>query len=274
MMFYRGPFRQAAAGAMVPPMTHPTSLVPMLAMTSAIACGGGGSPPPAPPTAAPRVLLVLTSHDQLGTTGKKTGAYLAEVAHPYEVFTARGFTVDFASPKGGRPPFDGLDQVDAVSQRFLDDKAVQARLDTTLRPDQVDPAQYAAIVYAGGHGTAWDFPGDEGLAAIARSIYERGGVVAAVCHGPAALVNLTLSDGSYLVAGKEVAAFTNSEEKAVGLDQVVPFLLADELVKRGAIHRPAADWQPQVVVSDRLVTGQNPQSATGVAEAVATLVSR
>jgi putative intracellular protease/amidase len=274
MMFFRGPFRHRPGHPILPAMTHSSTLFPMLAMTSALACGGGGAPPPVAPAAVPRILLVLTSHDQLGATGKKTGAYLAEVAHPYEVFTARGFTVDFASPEGGRPPFDGLDQVDAISQRFLDDAAVQARLEHTLRPAEVDPAQYAAIVYAGGHGTVWDFPGDAGLAAIARSIYERGGVVAAVCHGPAALVNLTLSDGSYLVAGKEVAAFTNSEEKAVGLDQVVPFLLADELVKRGAIHRPAADWQPQVVVSDRLVTGQNPQSATGVAEAVATLLAR
>jgi putative intracellular protease/amidase len=260
-------------------MTHASSLFPMLAMTAAIACGGATAgesttPPTAVVPAAPRILLVLTSHDQLGTTGKKTGAYLAEVAHPYEVFTARGFTVDFASPKGGRPPLDGLDQVDAISQRFLDDAGVQDRLGRTLRPDQVDPAQYAAIVYAGGHGTVWDFPGDQRLATIASSIYERGGVVAAVCHGPSALVNVRLSDGSYLVAGKEVAAFTNSEEKAVGLDQVVPFLLADELVKRGAIHRPAADWQSQVVVSDRLVTGQNPQSATALAEAVATLVAR
>jgi putative intracellular protease/amidase len=274
MMFYRGLFRHRPADRILPAMTHPSSLFPMLAMTSAIACGGGAPPVAAAPAAAPRILLVLTSHDELGATGKKTGAYLAEVAHPYEVFTARGFTVDFASPKGGRPPLDGLDKIDAISQRFLDDQAVQARLATTLRPDQVDPAQYAAIVYAGGHGTAWDFPGDVGLATIARSIYERGGVVAAVCHGPAALVNVTLSDGTYLVAGKEVAAFTNSEEKAVGLDQVVPFLLADELVKRGAIHRPVADWQPQVVVSDRLVTGQNPQSATALAEAVATLVAR
>jgi putative intracellular protease/amidase len=274
MMFHPGPFRHGARDGMVPRMSNPSRLFPMLAMTSAIACGGGGAPPPTAPAAAPRILLVLTSHDQLGATGKKTGAYLAEVAHPYQVFTARGFAVDFASPKGGRPPFDGLDQIDAISQRFLDDTAVQARLEHTLRPADVDPAQYAAIVYAGGHGTVWDFPGDAGLAAVARSIYERGGVVAAVCHGPAALVNLTLSDGSYLVAGKEVAAFTNSEETAVGLDQVVPFLLADELVKRGAIHRPAADWQPQVVVSDRLVTGQNPQSATGVAEAVAALLAR
>jgi putative intracellular protease/amidase len=227
----------------------------------------------APMTTA-RVLLVLTSHDRLGDTGKPTGAYLSEVAHPYQVFTRRGVAVDFASPRGGRPPFDGVDQADDASRAFLADREVQARLERTLHPEQVDPARYDAIVYAGGHGTMWDFPGDRGLASIAAAIYERGGVVAAVCHGPAALVNLTLSDGSYLVAGKEVAAFTNSEERAAGSDQVVPFLLADELIRRGARHRPAADWHAQVVTDGRLVTGQNPASATGVAEAVVDLLAR
>lgn len=219
-----------------------------------------------------RILLVLTSHDRLGDTGKPTGAYLSEVAHPYAVFVREGYAVEFASPRGGRPPLDGLQKPDPVSQAFLDDRDVQARLERSLRPDDVDPARYDAIVYAGGHGTMWDFPGDERLAALAAAIYERGGVVAAVCHGPAALVNIRLASGAYLVAGKEVAAFTNSEEQAVGLVGVVPFLLADALVARGATHRPAANWQAQVVTSERLVTGQNPASATGVAQGVVALL--
>jgi putative intracellular protease/amidase len=216
----------------------------------------------------PKILLVLTSHDRLGDTGKPTGAFLAEVAHPYHVFAQAGAQVDFVSPRGGRPPFDGLDNPDDISRAFLEDRAVQERLGHTLRPGDVDATAYDAIVYAGGHGTMWDFPDDAGLAAIARTIWERGGVVAAVCHGPAGLMNLRLSDGSYLVKEKEVAAFTNAEEHAVKLEKVVPFLLADELMKRGAIHRPAPDWQSHVVVSGKLVTGQNPASATGVAEAV------
>jgi putative intracellular protease/amidase len=215
-----------------------------------------------------KVLLVLTSHDKKGDTGQPTGAYLSEVAHPYAVFTAAGIAVDFVSPRGGRPPFDGLDKPDSVSQAFLDDAAVQARVDQSLRPEQVQPAEYAAIFYAGGHGAVWDLPNDAKLAAIASSIYERGGIVSAVCHGPAGLLNIRRSDGSFLVAGHEVAAFTNDEERAVGLSEVVPFLLADELTRRGAIHRPAPNWQSQVVVSERLITGQNPVSATGVAEAV------
>lgn len=223
----------------------------------------------------PKVLFALTSHDRLGDTGKPTGAYLPEVAHPYDVLTRAGYEVDFVSPRGGRPPLDGTEQPDAVSRAFLDDRDAQARLERSARPADVDPAAYAAIFYAGGHGTMWDFPGDAALAKLGGAIADRGGVVAAVCHGPAALVNLRLADGSYLVAGKQVAAFTSDEERAVGLAEVVPFLLADKLIERGAVHRPAPNWQAQVVRDGRLVTGQNPASATGVAEQmVAALAER
>lgn len=215
-----------------------------------------------------KILLAVTSHDHIAATGKPTGAYLPEVAHPYAVFTRAGFTVDFVSPRGGRPPLDGLEQPDAVSQAFLADPAAQAAMARTVRSADVDPSGYAAIFYAGGHGTVWDFPTDLALARAGAAIHDAGGVVAAVCHGPAALVNLRLADGSYLVAGKEVAAFTNDEERAAGMAEVVPFLLADALVERGATHRPAANWQANVVTDGRLVTGQNPASATGVAEAV------
>ncbi|HEU4537166.1 MAG TPA: type 1 glutamine amidotransferase domain-containing protein, partial [Polyangiaceae bacterium] len=143
----------------------------------------------------------------------------------------------------------------------------------SLRPDQVDPAAYDAVFYAGGHGTMWDFPDDAALARIAAAVYERGGVVAAVCHGPAGLVNVKLSSGEWLVAGREVAAFTNDEERAVGLAEVVPFLLADRLVERGARHRPAPNFQANVVVSGRLVTGQNPASARGVGDAIVALLA-
>jgi putative intracellular protease/amidase len=219
-----------------------------------------------------KVLLALTSHDRLGDTGKPTGAYLSEVAHPYDVLTRAGFAVDFVSPRGGKPPLDGLDKPDPVSRAFLADPAIQGRLADSARARDVDPAGYDAIVYAGGHGTMWDFPDDAALAGIASAIYQKGGVVAAVCHGPAGLLNVRNPDGTYLLAGKEVAGFTNSEEKAAGLTEVVPFLLADELTRRGATHRPGADWQENVVVSERLVTGQNPASATGVAEAVVKLL--
>jgi putative intracellular protease/amidase len=215
-----------------------------------------------------RALIVLTSHGELGDTGRPTGFYLPEVAHPWRVFTAAGMAVDLVSVEGGEPPMDGVDRTDAVQQAFLDDPEMAAGLRATATPGEIDPAGYDVVLYAGGHGVMWDFPGNTELAALGRRVYERDGVVAAVCHGPAGLVDLTLSDGSYLVDGKQVAAFTNAEEAAVGLTEVVPFLLADKLVERGAKHVPAPDFQPQTITDGRLVTGQNPASAIGVAEAV------
>ena len=220
-----------------------------------------------------RILLATTSHDKKGDTGQATGAFLPEVAHPYAVFRDAGFAVDVASVRGGKVPLEGLDTEDPVSVAFLADPIAMRFMSESQRSSDVDPKKYDAIFFAGGHGAMWDLPDDPGFAAAARAVYERGGIVAAVCHGPAALVNLRLSNGSYLVAGKTVSAFTNDEERAVKLDQVVPFLLADELVARGAKHAPAPNWQEQVVADQRLVTGQNPASATGVARRVVGLLA-
>ncbi|MCP9211774.1 type 1 glutamine amidotransferase domain-containing protein [Streptomyces cucumeris] len=215
-----------------------------------------------------KVALVLTSHDQLGDTGSTTGFYLPEAAHPWKVLTDAGYEVDLVSVKGGRPPMDGADLSDPVQQAFLDDPRIAGQLDRTARPQDVTASDYDAVVYVGGHGTMWDFPGNTELAGIARDVYEAGGAVAAVCHGPAGLVDITLSDGSYLVDGKNVAAFTNDEEATAGLTDVVPFLLQSKLEERGAKHTGAADFEPHVVVDGRLVTGQNPASATGLGEAL------
>jgi putative intracellular protease/amidase len=213
-----------------------------------------------------RILIATTSHDKKGSTGEPTGAYLPEIAHPYEVFARAGFTVELASVRGGAIPLDGVTDADADSTAFLE--AHRDELQQSLAAEAVDPARYQAIYFAGGHGAMWDLPDSAAFARVASAIYERGGAVAAVCHGPAALVNIRLTDGSWLLAGKRVSAFTNDEERAVKLDAVVPFLLADKLEERGAKHDPAPLWQKKVVVSDRLVTGQNPASAAGVAEAV------
>ncbi|MFD7406654.1 type 1 glutamine amidotransferase domain-containing protein [Streptomyces sp. NPDC059866] len=215
-----------------------------------------------------KILIALTSHDRLGDTGRTTGFYLPEAAHPWKVFTDAGYEVDLVSVKGGEPPMDGVDRSDSIQSAFLADVHISGQLAATPRPKDIDPTQYDAIFYAGGHGTMWDFPGDTTLAGVAQGIYEGGGVVAAVCHGPAALVNLTLSDGTHLVAGKAVAAFTNDEESAVGLTDVVPFALQTKLEERGAKHSGAANFEAHVVVDGRLATGQNPASSTGVAEAV------
>lgn len=219
-----------------------------------------------------RVAIVLTNHGQLGDTGRSTGFFLSEATHPYEVFRAAGYAIDFLSPRGGVAPMDGIDRSDSINRAFLDDPALVELTRTTTSLQAVDPARYDAIFFAGGHGTMWDLPDDPGVHKIIRAVYERGGVVAAVCHGPAALVNVRLSNGEYLVAGKEVSAFTDEEEIAVKLEQVVPFALETALRARGARFVEAPNFEKMVAVSERLVTGQNPASATGVAEVVVKLL--
>jgi putative intracellular protease/amidase len=220
-----------------------------------------------------RVLFVLTSHAKLGDTGKETGFYLPEVTHPLAEFDRAGIEVDFVSPQGGKAPMTGANLDDPLDKAFLDDPARVAKVEHTLTPAEIDPADYAAIFYAGGHGTMWDFPNNAALDRLAAAIYDRGGIVGSVCHGAAGLLNIQRSDGTYLIAGRTVSAFTNEEEIAVGLNEVVPFLLASKLVERGAIHTKADNFQSHVVVSDRLVTGQNPASAGRVGAEMVTLLS-
>ncbi len=218
-----------------------------------------------------KVLIVVTSHDKKGSTGEPTGYYLAEVAHPWDQLTKAGYEVDFVSPKGGKAPVDGFNLSDVTNKAFWESSDRQ-KVENTYRPDQIDPGEYVGILYAGGHGTMWDFADNSAIATIAARVYEAGGVVAAVCHGPAGLVNIKLSNDRYLVEGKRVNAFTNEEEVAVGLDQVVPFLLETELIKRGARFEKAGLWQPHVAVDERLITGQNPASARQVGEEMVKLL--
>lgn len=220
-----------------------------------------------------KILFALTSHNRKGNTGQATGFYLPEAAHPWAILTKAGFEIDFVSPKGGKPPMEGADINDDISRHFLQDPQVARKIETTSTPQAVNYSDYAAILFVGGHGAMWDFPNDQNLAALATAIYENGGIVSAVCHGPAALVNLKLRNGQYLVNGKRIAAFTDDEERAVNLDNVVPFLLASMLQQRGAHHMAAPDWQANVIVDGRLVTGQNPASAEGVGKELARLLS-
>jgi putative intracellular protease/amidase len=220
------------------------------------------------------VLVVLTSHTQMGDTGKPTGFFLGELTHPLEVFEKAGVPVELASIQGGEPPVDGLDLEDKINARYWNNPEFRAKLSATKKLSDLNPADYSAIFFSGGHGTMWDFPDDAAVQKFARELYEAGSPVGAVCHGPAALVNVKLSDGTYLVAGKEVSAFTNSEEEKVGLTKVVPFLLATKLEERGAKHIGAPDFQKQVVASGKLVTGQNPASAAGVAEKMVEILGK
>ncbi|MGY3211835.1 DJ-1/PfpI family protein [Mucilaginibacter sp. HD30] len=221
-----------------------------------------------------KILFVITSHDKKGSTGHPTGFYLAEVSHPWEVITNAGYEIDFVSPQGGKAPVDGFNLSDPVNKSFWEDANYRNKVEHTMKPEEVKPEDYVAIFYAGGHGSMWDFPENAALANIAATIYENNGVIAAVCHGPAALVNIKLSNGQYLVEGKKVNAFTNEEEAAVALDKVVPFLLENKLIERGAIFEKSGLWQNHVVTDKRLVTGQNPASAKGVGEAVASEIQK
>jgi putative intracellular protease/amidase len=213
-----------------------------------------------------KILFVVTSNSTKGSTGQPTGYYLAEVSHAWEVLKNAGYEIDFVSPLGGKPPVDGFNLNDAVNKAFVDDVVYQNKINSSLKPSQVHVSDYAAIYYAGGHGTMWDFADNKQLAKIAATIYEAGGAVAAVCHGPAGLVNIKLSNGKYLIDGKKINGFTNEEEIAVKLENVVPFMLETKLIERGAIFEKAGLWQEKVVVDGRLVTGQNPASAKKVGE--------
>jgi len=217
------------------------------------------------------ILLVLSNHGELGESGAQTGFYLPEAAHPWEVFREAGYPVALASPAGGFAPIDpkSFQLDDAASKAFWEkfgtEKNGRNGVAETVKLATVDPAAYSAVFYAGGHGAMWDFPDDEGVKKITAAIYEQGGAVGAVCHGPAALVNVELSDGTPLIKGKEVAPFTDQEEAAVGLTDTVPFLLASEMQSTGAKLNQAPNFQSNAVRDGRLVTGQNPASATETA---------
>jgi putative intracellular protease/amidase len=223
-----------------------------------------------------KVLIVLTSHSQMGSTGGVTGYYLPEVSHPVAQLEKKGLLIDIVSPEGGLAPMDpnSRNLTDPINKAFLARPDLLEKIENTLRPQDINPNEYSAIMYTGGHGTMWDFPGNVKLANIATQIYENGGVVAAVCHGPAALVNIKLSNGQYLIGGKRLTGFSNAEEEAAGLTKVMPFLLESELVDRGGVYSKADLWQKHIVTDGRLVTGQNPASAEGVGEQIAVLVSK
>ena len=207
-----------------------------------------------------KILFAVTSHGELGDSGRKTGYYLSEVTHPWSVL-GETYDIDVVSPKGGRPPVDGFDLNDPINRKFWDNPEWQDKMSTTKTPDEINPDEYRAIFYAGGHGAMFDFPEDKKLAEIAASIYNKGGIVAAVCHGPAGLLPITLPDGSNLVKGKNFDCFTNAEEEANGTAKFMPFLLQSSLEKEGGIFQGAAPWTDHVVVDGRLITGQNPMSA-------------
>ncbi len=224
---------------------------------------------------AKNVLFVLTSNSRLGETGKSTGYHLFEAAAPWAVLTDAGCNIDFASPNGEHAPIEqsSMDRENPVNRRFLEE--AKSGIDNTIALEHVDAGKYDAVFFPGGHGPMWDLAGNETVHDIVRTVYEKNhGVVGAICHGPAAFVGLKLSDGNYLVDGKHVAAFSDLEEKVVGRDKVVPFLLAHTLREQGAIHEMADDFGESVCVDERLVTGQNPASAQKLGEKLRDVLSQ
>lgn len=221
-----------------------------------------------------RILIAVTSCEHKGDSGESTGYELTEVSHAYLIFRDQGYEVDFVSPKGGNPPIEKYNLSDVINRAFLEDQDAQERIRHSFRPEQLYAHNYEAIYFAGGFGTMWDFPDNAALQDLTRSVYESGGIVGAVCHGPAALVNLQLSDGRYLVAGKAVCAFTNAEESASGHLSLMPFSLENNLRERGAVLRKASPFSRHREVSGRLVTGQNQASTESVARAMVELLEQ
>jgi putative intracellular protease/amidase len=223
-----------------------------------------------------KILMVLTSHDKLGDTGRKTGFWLEEFAAPYYTFLDAGAAVTLASPNGGQPPLDPKSdtpegQTD-LTRRFKQDPAAQAVLANTLKLSDIKAADYDAVFYPGGHGPMWDLTEDPHSIALIEAFYNAGKPVAAVCHAPAVLHRVKFR-GESIVKGKRVTGFTNGEEAAVQLTKIVPFLVEDELKRLGGLYEKAADWKSFVITDGRLVTGQNPASSKAGAEALLKLLA-
>ncbi|HXM17056.1 MAG TPA: type 1 glutamine amidotransferase domain-containing protein [Candidatus Eremiobacteraceae bacterium] len=218
-----------------------------------------------------KILMVLTSHDVLGNTGRKTGFWLEEFAAPYFVFRDAGVELTLASPKGGQPPIDPKsdepgNQTPAMA-RFKKDERAQRELASTVKLATVKAEDYDTVFYPGGHGPMWDLAEDPNSIALLEAFYNSGKPIALVCHSPGVLRHVKYQ-GQPLVKGKHVTGFTNGEEEAVKLTHVVPFLVEDELLKLGAIFEKLKNWEPFSITDGRLVTGQNPASSTVAAQAL------
>ncbi|AXM95322.1 type 1 glutamine amidotransferase domain-containing protein [Pseudomonas plecoglossicida] len=225
-----------------------------------------------------KILMVLTSHDQLGNTGKKTGFWLEEFAAPYYVFIDANADVTLASPKGGQPPLDPKsDEDDAqtdATRRFRADTEGQMALADTVPLSEIDPYDFDTVFYPGGHGPLWDLAEDNDSKTLLEAFYASNKPIAAVCHAPGVFKHVNAPDGHPVVKGKQVTGFANSEEDAVGLTQVVPFLVEDMLKSQGGEYSKAADWASHVVEDGHLITGQNPASSEGVAQALLKRLAR
>jgi putative intracellular protease/amidase len=225
-----------------------------------------------------KVLIVLTSHSELGNTGKKTGFWVEEFAAPYYVLSDAGAEITLASPKGGQPPIDPKSaepaSQTAATRRFDADEALKQKLSATKKLAEVKAADFDAVFFPGGHGPLWDLTNDAESIQLIRDFWSAKKPVAAVCHAPSVLLNVHNENGEALLKGKKVTGFTNTEEEAVQLTDVVPFLLEDELRNRGGIYSKKEDWASYVVTDGLLITGQNPASSEEAAKALIELLEK
>ena len=225
-----------------------------------------------------KVLMVLTSHDRLGDTGKKTGFWLEELAAPYYVFKEAGAEIVLASPEGGQPPLDPksdepMFQTD-LTRRFSADAAAKAQLANTVRLDSVNAADFDTVFYPGGHGPLWDLAESTASISLIEAFIAAGKTIALACHAPGVLRHVKKPDGTPFVQGRQVTGFTNSEEEAVGLTKVVPFLVEEELIGLGAVFSRIKDWGSHTVIDGQLITGQNPGSSAEAAQALLAALAR
>lgn len=223
------------------------------------------------------ILIVLTSHDKLGNTQEKTGFWLEEFASPYYTLLDAGANITIASPKGGKPPLDpksdAADFQTESTKRFKADEKANEVLANTLKLSSVKESDFDAVMYPGGHGPLWDLTTDTDSIALIEAFVKADKPVASVCHAPSVLLNVKLSNGEYLVKGKKVTGFSNTEEEAVQLTDIVPFLLEDALQSKGAIYSKVADWHSYAITDGKLITGQNPGSSQAVAKELLKLLA-
>lgn len=224
------------------------------------------------------VLFVLTSHDQLGDTGHKTGFWIEEFATPYYTLTDAGMVVTLSSPKGGQPPIDPKSDAEEnqteATKRFKQDEALREKLSLTMQLKDTFAEEFDAVFFPGGHGPMWDLHNDPNVVRLVQNFLKQNKPVAAVCHGPAALINAKSDDGEPVIKGKKVTGFTNTEEEAVGLTNVVPFLLEDALKNAGGVYSRQDDWASYTVQDGLLLTGQNPASSEQVAKDLLQLLKK
>ncbi|BAQ64733.1 type 1 glutamine amidotransferase domain-containing protein [Geminocystis sp. NIES-3709] len=224
-----------------------------------------------------KVLVVLTSVSKYPNLNRATGLWLGEAVHFVKKMESAGYEIDYVSPLGGYISIDphSLALAEAIDWEWYQKKEFMNRLGNTFTPDQVNPDDYIAIYYTGGHGVIWDFPDNQALQLISRQIYEQGGYISSVCHGAVGLLNITLSDGQLLIKDKKITGFSNEEEKQVELDHIVPFLTETELIARGAIYEKASEpWAVFAIEDKRIITGQNPASGGKVADLLITLLQQ